>query len=206
MPFKISTGFAQYANEDLDPKASHVVTQTTANAASLPGLTALVTSLGVAQVNLHNSIAASAEGGKSLTIDKKAKRVIVINIMRQLVTAIEAIPNITQAIAALSGFDTYVPGGHRTPLTPDAPTIAGLDNSQHGKLGVGLQGTNAKRGYELQYSVEGAAPVSGGFFSSTRDIAIPNLVAGKMHAVQARALGGGNTASDWSPAVSAMCT
>jgi hypothetical protein len=176
------------------------------NAASFPGLTALVTSLGTAQVAYHDAIAARAEGGKSLTIDKKAKREVVVNIMRQLVTAIEAIPNITRATAALSGFVTYVPGGHHTPVTPDAPTILGLDNSQHGKMGVSLLGTNPTRGYELQYSVDGAAPVSGGFFSSTRNIAIPNLLAGKMHTVQARALGGGNTASDWSPPVTAMCT
>jgi hypothetical protein len=204
--FKISRGFAQYADKDLDTRASHVVTETTANAASLPGLTTSVTALGTAQVTFHTSIAASTDGGKALKLDKNAKREIVIGILRQIATVIEAIPNITQATAALSGLPTYVPGGHHTATTPDAPVILGINNTGHCQLGFDLQGSNTKRGYELQYTVGTGTAVHAGFFSNTRNVVVPNLLAGTTYTFQARALGGNNQNSDWSAPVSCMCT
>lgn len=206
MIFKISTGFAQYADTDLDPFASHVVTETTTNAASLPGLTATVTAIGTAQGNFHTSLAAASEGGKQLKIDKNAKREILIAVLRQLVLAIEAIPNITQATAALSGLVTYVPSGHHAAMTPDAPAILAISNTGHGQLGFKLQGSNAPRGYELQYTIGSGAPVHAGFFSNTRNVVVSGLTAGTTYAFQARALGGNNTASDWSAPVTCMCT
>ncbi len=205
MPFTISTGFAKYRDVPLDTFASHVVAQTTENAAAFPGLATSIASLAAAQAAYHNSIAAKVEGGKSLTIDKKAKRAIVIAILRQIATAIEAIPNMTQATAALSGFQ-FAEHGYHSATVPDAPMILAIRNIGAGQLGFKLRGSNSRRGYELQYSINGGPPVSAGFFSSTRGIVVSGLIPGTTYNFQVRARGGGHNASAWSAPVSCMCT
>jgi hypothetical protein len=199
-------GFAHYGVKDVDTFSSHVYTQTTANAASFPGLTANVTALGVAQGNLHTSIAASLERGRSLILDRNAKCDIVVSLLRVIATAIEAIPNMTEAVAATSGFVTYEPGVHHDATTPDPPVILGINNTGHGQLGFNLQGSNTRRGYELQYSINGGPPVHAGFFSNTRNVVVSGLTAGTTYTFQARALGGNNKNSDWCAPVSCMCT
>jgi hypothetical protein len=52
----------------------------------------------------------------------------------------------------------------------------------------------------------GGAPVHAGFFSNTRNVVVPGLLAGTLYTFQARALGGNNQNSDWSAPVSCMCT
>ncbi len=206
MLFKIALGFAQESDEDLEIFGGHVFTKSTENAASLPGLTALLTGLNTANGNFHTSLSAAAEGGKSLTIDKNAKREIVIGILRQLAVAIEVIPNITQATAALSGFETFVPGGHHDAAAPDAPVILAITNTGHGQLSFKLQGPAGVRGFELQYTVGAGAPVNAGFFSSKLGIVVDGLTPGTTYAFQACTHGAGNLVSAWSPPVSIMCT
>jgi hypothetical protein len=206
MAFKLSRGFAQYGVHDVDSASSHVFTQMTANAASFPGTTANVTALGAAQGNLHTAIAASLDGAHSLILDRNAKCDIVISILRTLAAAIEAIPNMTEAVAATSGFVTYEPGGRHTPTTPDPPVILAINNIGHSQLGFTLQGSNTRRGYELQYSLNGGPPVHAGFFANTRNVVVSSLAAGTTYTFQARALGGNNQNSDWSAPVSCMCT
>ena len=206
MAFKISTGFAHYGVKDVDTFASHVFTQMTANAASFPGTTANVTALGVAQGNLHTAIAASLDGSHTLILERNNKCDIVVAILRALVNTIEAIPNITEAVAATSGFVTYKPSGRHDATTPDPPVILGIVNAGHGQLGFNLQGSNTRRGYELQSSINGAPPVHAGFFANTRNVVVTGLTAGTTYTFQARALGGNNQNSDWSAPVSCMCT
>jgi hypothetical protein len=112
----------------------------------------------------------------------------------------------TEAVAATSGFITYEPSGRHDATTPDPPVILDIHNAGHGQLGFTLQGSNTKRGYELQYSLNGGPPVHAGFFANTRNVVVPGLVAGTTYVFQARALGGNNQNSDWSAPVSCMCT
>ena len=72
--------------------------------------------------------------------------------------------------------------------------ILAINNIGHGQLGFDLQGSNAPRGYELQYTVGTGTAVHAGFFSNTRNVVVPGLTAGTTCIFQARALGGGNTA------------
>jgi hypothetical protein len=139
-------------------------------------------------------------------LDRNAKCDIVVSILRTIATGIESITNMTEAVAATSGFVTYNPGGSHATTIPDPPVILGIYNSGHGQLGFDLQGSNTRRGYELQYSINGGPPVHAGFFANTRNVVVPGLTAGVTYTFQARALGGNNQNSDWSSPVSCMCT
>jgi hypothetical protein len=205
MSFTISTGFAKYRDVLLAAFASNVAARMNENAAVFPGLAASVASLAAAQTAYHDSIAATSEGGKSLTINKKARRAIVVAILRQLATAIGAIPNMTKATAALSGFQ-FAEHGYHSATTPVEPVILAITNAGRGKLRFKLQGSRTRRGYELQCSINGGPPVGAGFFSSTRDIVVTGLIPGTTYTFQARALGGKHHVSAWSAPVSCMCT
>ena len=205
MLFHISLAFAQLSDNDLDEKASHVATQMATNAATFTSPPVTPAVLTTAQGNFHTALAAASEGGTTLTAAKNAKREILIGLLRQLAAYIEAIPGITQATAELSGFDT-VTGAHHAASTPAVPVILALSNVGSGHIGVKLKGSAGARGYEFRVSAGAGAPVSAGIFSSTRDIVLTGLTPGTTYAVQVRALGAGNHASEWSPATNFMCT
>ena len=110
----------------------------------------------------------------------------------------------TQATAALSGF-LFAEHGYHSGIVPNTPMILAIRNIGRGQLGFKLCGSNSRRGYELQYTINGGPPVSAGFFSSTRNIVVSGLIPGTTYTFQARALGGKHQVSAWSAPVSCMC-
>lgn len=203
--FRISLGFTQKKDTDLDDFATNVVAKMTTNAALFPGQTANVTAVGTAQVNFHNSLSAAKGGGKAATADKNAKRAILEAVLRTLALAVQGIANLTPANAELSGFDVIVAGPH-APVSVDVPVILDVTNPASTKLGIKLQGVNGAKSYEFRGTVGAAAPALLGTFPSTRGIVLENLVPGTLYALQARAVFGNNRFSEWSEPVSHMCT
>jgi hypothetical protein len=67
-------------------------------------------------------------------------------------------------------------------------------------------GSRGAKGYEFCYTIAGGKPVKCGTFSSTRNIVITDLVPGTVYSIQVRAFAGNNQFSDWSEAVTHMCT
>ncbi len=203
--FRISLGFTQKKDPELDDFATNVVAKMTTNAAVLPGQTANVTAVGAAQVNFHASLSASKGNGKAATADKNAKRAILEAALRTLALAIQGIANLTVANAELSGFDVIVAGPH-APVNVDTPVILDVINTGSTKLGIKLQGVSGAKSYEFRGTVGANPPALLGTFSSTRNIVLENLVSATTYAIQARAVFGNNRFSEWSEPVSHMCT
>jgi hypothetical protein len=205
MIFHISLAFAQLMDLPLDKFASNVATQMVKNAAIFKDPPFPIANLDAAQKAFHQADADASNLGKLLTADKNAKKEIVIDLLRQLATYIEAIPGITPEQAMLSGFEVIIPT-HHAAMTPDAPVILDLFNKGSGCLGVKLQGSAHARTYQLRVRDASGSLVYTKTFSSTRDIVLPDLTPGKVYTVDACAMGGGNLTSDYCPSVNCMCT
>lgn len=203
--FRISLGFIQKKDPELDDFATNVVARTTANATVFPGQTANVTSVGTAQVNFHASLSAAKGNGKAATADKNAKRAILEAALRILALAIQAIPGLTAANAELSGFEVIIAGPH-APVAVDVPAILDVINVASTKLGIKLQGVHGAKSYEFRGAVGDKPPVLLGTSSSTRGIVLEDLVPGTLYVLQARAVFGNNRFSEWSEPVTHMCT
>jgi hypothetical protein len=203
--FRLSLGYAQKRDAELDDFATNVVVKMTINAAVFPGQTANVTAVGTAQVNYHASLAAAKGNGRAATADKEAKRAILEGTLRTLALSIQAIPGLTSVNAELSGFDVIVSGPH-PPVDVDVPVILGVTNPASTKLGIQLEGVYGAKAYEFRAIVGSNPPVLLGTFPSTRGIVLENLVPGTLYVLQVRAVFGYNRFSEWSEPVSHMCT
>jgi hypothetical protein len=65
--------------------------------------------------------------------------------------------------------------------------------------------TNAKA-YHVQYANGTGAMVDLGIFPNTRNIAVPNTVAGTTYSARIQAIGGSTLCSPWSAVMSLMST
>ena len=69
-----------------------------------------------------------------------------------------------------------------------------------------VQSVDNAHSYEVRYSVNGAAPQSGGVFTQARRILVAGLTPGTAYTLQVRAIGGSTGSSPWSEPVSHMAT
>jgi hypothetical protein len=203
--FRIGLNFMRMGDSKLDDFATNVVVKVTANPTIFPGQTALVTSVGTAQVAFHNSLSAAINAGKAATADKEAKRAILLGVLRQLAFAIQGILNLTAANAELSGYDVVIAGPHG-PVSVDVPVILDITNPASTKLGVKLQGVTGAKAYEFRARVNGTAPARLGTFPSTRGIVLEDLTPATLYMLESRAVFGSNRFSEWSEPVQHMCT
>jgi hypothetical protein len=202
---RISLGFMDMKDTDLDDFVTKVFGKLTANAGSFGVLPVSVTNLGVAQAAFHTSLANAKGGGKAATADKDSKRAAVLALLRPLALAVQGKPGLTLADVDLSGFDAIESGPHTQSL-PKTPVILGLTNVASTKLGVKLQGSDGAKAYEIRTIVGNAAPAHAGTFPSTRGIVLEDLIPGTLYSVQVRAVYGNQRYSEWSQPVSQMCT
>ena len=205
MALHVSLAFARAKDSDLDEKASTVASQLDAHATLFPALPVMPAAIAAARTDFHDAIVATDQSGSAATADKNNKRATLVDALRQDGKHIENIPGLTLENALLSGYDV-TETGHYPPVILIVPVILGITNVATGQLGIKLQGSPGALGYEFQVTVGTGAPVSAGFFSSTRGIVLVGLVTGTKYAVQVRARGGNNQFSDWSDPVSHVAT
>lgn len=203
--FRISLGFARLGDAPLDDFASNVVIKTTANATLFTGQTANVTAVGTAQVNFHNSLAVSKNGGSLAIDDKNLKRTILLAALRVLAFGIQGIANLTPEDAAKSGFGVNI-AGSRAPVTVDRPVIEDISNVASTKLGPKVTAPKGYKALEFRKTVGTAAPVHAGTFPSSRNIVLEDCASGQLHTIECRAIFGNNRYSEWSEPVSHMAT
>ena len=104
-----------------------------------------------------------------------------------------------------SGFD-IVSTNKNVPTSLDTPDVT-LDNSVTGQVGVSFPAVAYGKVYQVQYYAGASGTFADlGFFTGTRDIAIPNTVAGTVYSVRVRVFGGSSLTSSWSGVVSLMST
>ena len=203
--FRIGLGFARMKGEDLDDLATKVCGCLTLNASLFTGLPASVANLGIAQGNYHTALSNSKNAGTIATADKKAKRLILLGLLRQDALFIQGIVGMTADNARLSGYDVIVGGSHG-PVPVSTPIILKVFNVAPGKLGVNVKAPKGYKSLEFRTTVGTAAPVRAETFPSTRDIVLEDLESLKLHAVQCRAVFGNKRYSEWSDPVSHTTT
>jgi hypothetical protein len=97
-----------------------------------------------------------------------------------------------------------VPG--KNPPAPLVQPQFTLDNSVPGRLGINLQAVPNAKAYHVQYANGTGAMVDLGIFPNTRNLAIPNTVAGSIYSGRIQAIGGSTLCSPWSAVMSLMST
>ena len=103
-----------------------------------------------------------------------------------------------------SGFDIIIPG--RSPQTPLLQPEFTLDNSVPGQLGINLTAVPNAKSYHVQYATGSGAMIDLGIFPNTRNIVIPNTIAGTIYSARIQAIGGSTNYSPWSTVMSLMST
>ena len=161
-------------------------------------LTAMVT-------DYQQKMAAAAVGGQKdkAAFDEAWDQVIIT--LRQIAGYIQSLGLTNESDVLSSGFD-IVSTNKKSPTSLDTPDVT-LDNSVTGQIGVSFAAVAYGKVYQVQYYAGTSGTfVDLGFFTGTRDIAIPSTVAGTVYSVRVRVFGGSSLTSSWSGVISLMST
>jgi hypothetical protein len=147
-------------------------------------------------------LAASKIGGHMDTAALIESRDAVIVALRQIVGYIQSLGLTSEADVLSSGFDIIIPGPN--PSTPLVQPQFTLDNSVPGRLGINLSAVPNAKSYHVQYATGTGAMIDLGIFRNTRNLTVPNTVAGTTYSVRIQAIGGSTNYSPWSTVMSLM--
>jgi hypothetical protein len=188
------------SDSDLDEFASNIVVKLTGNGAFPNPLVPLAT-LGAAQLAFHNALVLAAQGGTQLKAVKNEKRAALETVLRSEASYVQAIAGQNLSTLLSSGYEAASTNRAQSALA--TPTIVGLDNGMTTQLILRMQPVANARSYEVQ-TKNGGGWVPAGVFTQSRGIVLPGLTPGQNYSVQARAIGGSTSYSDWSDPVSHM--
>jgi len=169
-----------------------------------PNLPIAYTALEALVTDYQAKLAAAKVGGEIDTAAFKEARDAVIAALRQIAGYITSLGLTNASDVLSSGFDIIVPGRNpRQPLTQPQFT---LGNSVPGQLGINLQAVPNAKAYHVQYCLGTGAWIDLNIFPNTRNIVIPNTVAGTVYGARIQAIGGSTLCSPWSAVMTLMST
>jgi hypothetical protein len=201
-------GFVGMSDGAVLSRAMAVLTGLTGNA-KFPNPPVDLATLKSAAESFQATIADALDGGKKAIATKNKQRAVVIQMLRQLATYVEANCNQDVAIFTSSGFE--VASTTRT-MTPQPLTQPGIQNIAHGinsgQLVVRIKALPKARSYELRYGalVNGAVPGQWTTVTITSvrgGVPVNELTPGATYAFQVRALGNQGY-TDWSDLATRM--
>jgi len=153
-------------------------------------------------------ITASADGSKKAIAVKKKQAKLVVHMLRQYATYVEANTNGDMAVFTTSGFQAAPTT--RPPAAPIAqPVISKIDQGTSGQLLVSIPAISGAHAYNLRY-----ATLTGGvpgpwtvlLFSKVKPpVSVTSLTPGTTYAFQVQALGSLGTTA-WSDSITKMST
>ena len=200
---KVSLGFANLPDADLDAFTENVIKCLTGNpnyTTPNPPLIAVTAAL----TEFTTALSAAADGGKQATAAKNEKRTTLLTVMRQLASYVQGTCKNDLSILLSSGFDAASTNHSQTEL--DTPVLLGINNGNSTKLTLNVQPVPNAKAYEVRHSSTSNVWVPGGVFTQARKIVVENLTPGTMYTFQVRAVGGTTGYSGWSDPVSHMST
>jgi|JI8StandDraft_1071087.scaffolds.fasta_scaffold159796_1 hypothetical protein len=161
--------------------------------------------LDTAMSAFSTAMAAADLGGPADTADKNGKRDVLVTLLRQLASYVQANHDNDLAKLLASGFEAVSTNHASTPLVQ--PTIKDIINGMSGQLILRVSRVVNAKAYEVRYALIGAdgAPgpwLPGGLHTSSRALPIGGLTPGSNYQFQVRAVGGSTGYSDWSNPVS----
>ena len=199
---KVAFNFNRLSDGDLSAFTNNVINCMTSNAAFSKPPVALA-DVGKLLAAFDQAVAASLDGGISLTAAKNAAREALTTALRKIGAYVQMVADQDEALLLSSGFSAVKPGrGQPTKL--DSPAILGVENEGTTKLMVRLQSVANARSYEVRATNGAATPAASVISTQARRVIVGNLTPGTTYTLQARAIGGSEGYSEWSDPVSHM--
>lgn len=200
---RIALSFATFTNDQLNSFLILLLV-CLKNNPLFPNLPITYANLQTLVTAFQTNLAAAAVGGPKDTAALNEARDAVVAALRQIAGYIQSLGLANESDVLSSGFDIVIPG--KNPQSPlDQPQFA-LDNSVPGQLGVNLQAVANAKAYHVQYCIGTGAWTDLGIFPNTRNIGLPNTIAGTVYSVRVQAIGGSTQYSPWSGVISLMST
>lgn len=204
---RIIFGFGSFTDKQLLATGGAVIAGMTGNKA-FPNPPVELTALQTGLTQFTDAIAAQGQGGTTATADKNNKRDALVALLQKLALYVQAHSDNDLATLLSSGFTAG--GGRRGSSALPKPAILSVDNGNSTQLLVKVGSIANARCYELRSATIGAGGTPGpwqtvGLFTNSRAIPVNGLTPGAVYAIQARAVGGSTSYSDWSDPVSHMC-
>jgi hypothetical protein len=200
---RLKSGFAKLRDQELDDKTQSVIASLTGNAA----LPVSNRALAFVQERLDAHRAALASIGRDRLALIKTTRTALRRALEQLAHNLEAIPHVTDAQLAASGFDL-----RKSPTFSDKPVNAPVNvrmksTGTRGEVQIMCNAVVRAKAYQVQLALDlNAGPwTDAGIFPSTRRMIISGLERGKDHWTRVRAIGP-KGAGAWSDPATIMVT
>lgn len=200
---KVALWFATYSNDQLN---SFLILSLVClkNNPLFPNLPIAYADLQTLVEKFQQRLAAAAGGGPQETAALEEARDAVIMALRQIAGYIQSLGLTNKSDVLSSGFDVIVPG--KNPQTElDQPVFA-LDNTTPGQLRLELRAVTNAKAYQVESAIGSNPWTAVGIFPNTRNVIVPNTVAGTVYSVRVRAVGGSTQYSVWSATMSLMST
>ena len=199
---KVSFGFAQLPDTDLDNFAHGVVDGMTGNA-TYPTPPVTLANLQTATHDFTAKIAAAQTGGPAETAAKNNARQTLIGMLRSLASYVQIACNGDAALLLSSGFKMQSTNRAQSPL--DQPQNLSIKNGSSGQLVAAISPVRNANMYEGRIKlVDTNDWLPSVFTGDSQHIIFNGLTRGKDYTVQVRALGGSTGQSDWSDPSSHM--
>lgn len=204
MNIRVSRDFATASVDDLANLVDDVVNGITGNAA-FPTPPVTVAALTTLNTTFRAAVTAAHLGGPTQTAERDNVYDTVVAALRKNANYVENQSNNNVATLLSSGFDIVSTNRASAPL--DQPFITEISNLATTKLLIRLDSILNAKSYQVQMAMAANGPWSeAGIYTQARRIVLMGLTPGTIYFVRVRAIGGSTGYSDWSVAVSLMCT
>ena len=200
---RISLQFRRLPNPELRSFAQRVHDAMSGNSA-FPAPTVALPDLETAYLALEQAIIAAKDGGVLLVAAQASRRVVVIDLLRELAAYVQLMAKGDPVAALSSGF--FLASRNTAQLPLATPHIRGLSNPASTKIGLKLTPVKNARVYEVWLRVGEGEWKLWQSFPNTRQMVLTGLTPGTLYGIRARAVGGSTGYSDWCDATSLMST
>ena len=201
MATKVSLGFAELSDTELDNFAQGVINALTGNA-TYPTPPVTLADLKAAVDDFTAKMAAAQTGGVSATAAKNNSRDTLIGMLRRVATYVQLMCNDDPALLLTSGFQMQSTSRSSTPL--EKPQGLSIKNGGAGQLVARVDPVKNANMYEGRAKAVNGDWLPSVFTGDSRRITLSGLSPGTNYTIEVRALGGSTGQSDWSDPSSHM--
>ena len=195
MATKVSLGFAELSDTELDNFAQGVINALTGNA-TYPTPPVTLADLKAAVADFTAKMAAAQTGGVSETAAKNNSRDILVGMLRKVATYVQLTCNDDPALLLTSGFQMQSTNRTSTPL--EKPHGLNIKNGGSGQLVARVDPVKNANMYEGRSKAANGEWLPSIFSGDSRRITFSGLSPGTNYTIEVRALGGSTGQSDWS--------
>ncbi len=207
MIIHVSLAFAEFKDHPLASFALGVHDGLSDNSTifTKPPPTATLPMLLTAIDTYNTKLVAAHQGSVASTTEKNVAREELLALLRILAAYVESVALGDASIIEAGGFDVVAHVySAQTPLAK--PVIIGIRNLITTELKVDVASVPNMSAIETQTRTGSATWQAAGTYPNVREIVLKALMPGTMYDVRVRGIGGSIGYSDWSDAVSHMCT